>query len=78
MVHLGKHFCPLFLIPRSLRYQSNLYDCIVSRGLKAKMSGHASVAGMVREVQTKWIKIVDSDKIFSCTQTITHFTMGTP
>ena len=38
----------------------------MSWSLETKMSGHASVAGVVGQVETKGIKITESDKTISC------------
>ena len=53
-------------IPSCFRYQGNLDYCVMPRSLKAKVSGHSSVACMVGKMETKGIKITESDETISC------------
>ena len=40
----------------------------MSGSLEAKVSGHTSVSGMVREMETKRVKVTESDKTISCNE----------
>ena len=49
----------------------------MSGSLEAKVSGHTSVSGMVREMETKRVKVTESDKTISCNEIQTS-TLLTP